>query len=137
VVFDGAKARFFKREPDGRLRPSAEIESGLHRFTREEGSDRPGRTFSSVGGARHAYEPKHDPHKYEKHAFVNTLAKILDDAHDLGRFTHLILVAPKRSLGEFHDIASTKLRRLVWREVPKEFTKFSNHELEERLRSYL
>jgi hypothetical protein len=62
VVFDGAKVRFFKFHAGGHLRPSAEMQSGLHRFTREQVSDKQGRTFSSVAGARHAYEPKHDPH---------------------------------------------------------------------------
>lgn len=137
VVFDAAQARFFKQEPDGRIQASGKIKSGLHRFTREEVSDKPGRTFSSVGDGRHAYEPKHDPHKYEKHEFVHKLAKMLDDAYDKGAFKHLIIVGPKRSLGELNDIASTKLRRLVLREVPKEFTKYSEHELEERLRPYL
>ena len=137
VVFDAAEARFFKQAPDGRLQASGEVKSGLHRFTREEVSDKPGRTFSSVGNGRHAYEPKHDPHKYEKHEFVHKLAKMLGDAYDKGAFKHLIIVGPKRSIGEFHDIAPTKLRRLVLREVPKEFAKYSEHELEERLRPYL
>ena len=137
VVFDGAKARFFKFQADGHLRPSAEMQSGLHRFTREQVSDKQGRAFSSVGGMHHAYEPKHDPHKMEKHDFVHSLAETLDDAYDQGAYRHLIVVAPERSLGEFRDLASPRLRGLVTQEVPKELTQYSEHELEERLKPYL
>jgi protein required for attachment to host cells len=137
VVFDGAKARFFKFHADGHLRASAEMQSGLHRFTRDVVSDREGRTFSSVGSMHHAYEPKHDPHKMEKHDFVHMLVKTLDDAYDQGAFRHLIVVAPERSVGEFRDLASPRLRALVTHEVPKELTQYSEHELEERLKPYL
>jgi len=137
VVFDGAGARFFKYQADGHLRASAEMHSGLHRFTREAVSDKQGRTFSSAGGVRHAYEPKHDHHKMEKHDFVHALVATLDDAYDQGAYKHLIVVAPERSIGEFRKLASPKLRALVLREVPKEFTQFPEHELEERLRPIL
>ena len=136
IVFDGAGARFFKVETNGHLRPSAEMQSGLHRFTRETVSDKEGRTFSSVGGVRHAYQPN-DPHKQEKHDFVHMLVKTLDDAYDQGAYRQLIVVAPKRSLGEFRSLASDRLRKLIAQEVPKEFTQYSDRELEERLRPYL
>jgi protein required for attachment to host cells len=114
------------------------MQSGLHRFTREAVSDQQGRTFSSVGGGvRHAYEPKHDPHKMEKHDFVHSLTKTLEDAYDQGAYRHLIVVAPERSLGEFRDLASPRLRGLVTQEVPKELIQYSEHELEERLKPYL
>jgi protein required for attachment to host cells len=138
LVFDGAKARFFKYQANGRLHETADMESGLHRFTRETVSDKPGRSFQSTGsGVRHAYEPKHDPHKMEKHNFVHRLVAILDDAFDQHAFKHLIVVAPERTLGEFRTLASPKLRNVVVREVPKELTQYTVPELEERLRPVL
>jgi protein required for attachment to host cells len=137
VVFDGGKARFFRFKADG-LHPAAEMESGLHRFTRETVSDKPGRGFASAGGGvRHAMEPKHDPHKQEKHDFVHRLVDLLDDAYDQHSFRHLIVVAPERSLGEFREIASAKLRNVVVKELGKELTQYSVPELEERLRPVL
>lgn len=137
VVFDGAGARFFKRDPAGRLTSLSEMESGLHGFTHEVVSDRQGRSFASSGsGTRHAYESKHDKHKQEKHDFVHLIVAMLDTAYDQGKFDRLAIVAPGRSLGEFRALASDKLKALVWREVPKEFTQYSEHELEERLRPY-
>ena len=137
VVFDGARARFFNRDRAGWLAPLSEVESGLHRYTHDAVSDRQGRGFASSGsGTRHAYEAKHDKHKQEKHDFVHMIVAALDTAYDQRKFDRLAIVAPERSLGEFRTLASDKLKALIWREVPKEFTKYSAHELEERLRPY-
>ena len=138
VVFDGAGARYFKRTAKGRLALLNEVDSGLHRRTSETVSDRQGRSFASAGGGiRSPYEPKHDPHKMEKHNFVHRIVKELDDSYDRNEFKHLVIVAPQRSLGEFRSIAPDKLRRAVWREVPKELTQLSAHELESRLKPIL
>jgi protein required for attachment to host cells len=137
LVFDGAGGRYFKRSPDGRLQLLNEIRSGLHRKTSDAVSDRPGRTFASTGiGVRHAYEAKHDKHKMEKHNFVHAIVKALDDSYDRGEFKQLALVAPERSLGEFHALAPDKLLKAVVREVPKELTQLSVHELESRLKPF-
>ena len=135
VVFDGARARFFHYWPNGKLAPLQEMESGLHRNNQETVTDKPGRAFSSVGHGRSAIEPKHDPHKMEKHNFVHAIVKLLDDAYDQGKFERLAVVAPKRSLGEFRELASPKLHKVVWREVAKDLMHFSNEELSERLAS--
>jgi protein required for attachment to host cells len=134
VVFDGARARFFSREPNGRLVFLNEIESGLHKHTQDAVSDKAGRSFASThSGVRHAYEPKHDKHKMEKHNFTHLLVKTLEDAYDAGNIKRFAIVAPERSLGEFRALAPAKLLKLVWREVPKELTQFSAHELQIRL----
>ena len=98
IVFDGARARFLRRDAKGRLTLENEIELGLARKTSDIVSDRQGRTFASAGGGvRSAYEPKHDPHKMEKHNFVHGLVKSLDDSYDRNEFKKLIVVAPERS----------------------------------------
>jgi protein required for attachment to host cells len=135
VVFDGEKARFFKGDAKMGLRPSAEMHSELHRFSRDVGTDRGGRRFSA--GQRQAIEPRHDLHKEEKHDFVQKLVKTIDTAFDQGAFKNLIVVAPERSLGEFRKLASDRLRKLVVSEVPKELTQYSDHELLERLKPHL
>ena len=135
VVFDGAKARFFKGDAASVLRPSAEMQSELHRFSRDAGSDKNGRRFSATG--RQAIEPKHDLHRLEKHNFVLRLVKLLDTAYDQGAFRQLIVVAPERSLGEFRELASRRLMRLVIRQIPNELTQYSDHELIQRLKPHL
>ena len=138
LVFDGRGARYFKRWPNGRLELLNERVSGLPRKTSEMVSDRQGRSFASAGGGiRSPYEQKHDPHKMEKRNFVHQLVEELDDSYDRNEFKHLIVVAPERSLGEFRSIASDKLKRTVWREVPKTLTQLKVHELQERLNEFI
>jgi protein required for attachment to host cells len=138
AVFDGEKARFFKYQADGHLRATAEMQAGLHRFSREAISDKQGRSFATAkGGIRHSYEQKHDQHKMEKHNFVHRLVATLDDAYDQGAYRHLIVVAPERALGEFRSIASPKLRKIVLKELAKELTQYSEAELEQRLHPIL
>lgn len=135
VVFDGAKARFFKGEAGSVLHPSAEMHSQLHRFARDVGADKGGRRFSAA--QRQVMEPKHDLHELEKHDFVLRLVKTLDTAYDQGAFTELLIVAPERSLGEFRKLASQRLMKLVTGQVPKELTHYTDHELLERLKPHL
>ena len=137
VVFDSAKALFFEHGTDGRLLPLNEWQSGLSRHVQDLVTDKPGRSFGSDSGVRHAYESPDDLHKLEKQRFVKKLVETLDDAYDQGAFKHLVIVGPERSLGEFHRLASAKLRALVMHEVPKDLTKYPRHELEERLQPYL
>jgi protein required for attachment to host cells len=139
IVFDGARARFFERKADGRLIETlTEINSALHAHTRDAVSDKPGRGFASAGGtSRHAFESKHDEHKMEKHNFVHALVKELDHSWDLHEFDRLIVVAPERSLGEFRSLAPDKLKRAIWREMPKELANFSHSEIEKHLSDYL
>ncbi len=137
VVFDGARARFLRRDTKGRLTLENEIESGLARKTSEIVSDKQGRTFASAGGGvRSTYEPKHDPHKMEKHNFVHGLVKGLDDSYDRNEFRQLIVVAPERSLGEFRALAPDKILRVTV-EVPKDLTQLKVHELRERLNEFI
>jgi len=137
IVFDGGRARFFAREPKGRLIFLDEIDSGLHKRTQDAVSDKDGRSFASThSGVRHAYEPKHDKHKMEKHNFVHRLVEIMDDFYDKGCARQFAIVAPERSLGEFRALASAKLLRSIWREVPKDYTQYTLHELQLRLQPY-
>jgi protein required for attachment to host cells len=135
AVFDGAHARFYEyKQAHGRLEPVlGEVSSGLHHDRRDIESDKPGRSFSSTGGTRHAYESQHDPRKLEKHDFVRAIAQAIDQALDQHAYARLVVVAPARSIGEFRAVASEKLKRTVWREVPKEFAGLSDPELEKHL----
>ncbi len=127
VVADGARARFFR--PDSEL--AKLVPAGLadlvapasRQRPRDLKSDKPGRSFSaSRSGARHAFEPPHDYHKLEKHHFMVTLADTLDDACVRRDFDDLILVAPRRSLGELRGLLSKRVLGSVRQEVAKDLT---------------
>ena len=98
----------------------------------------PGRTFSaSRNGVRHAFEPPHDYHKLEKHRFMATLADALDDACGRRAFDDLILVAPRRSLGELRGLLSKRVQGSVRQEVAKDLTNEPPSLLRRRLQSFL
>jgi protein required for attachment to host cells len=99
-------------------------------------SDKPGRRFSSSrGGVRHALEPPHDYHKLEKHRFAAVLACALDDACRKGEFTELVVVAPRRSLGELRGSLSKRVQKCIHAEVAKDLTNDTAAHLWRRLQT--
>lgn len=92
-------------------------------FSRDLKSDRPGRSFASVGARRSAMEPPHDPHELEKTKFAAKLAESLDAALKQGRFRRLIVIAPPRMLGDLRSHYSKQLAEAVIGEVDKDLMK--------------
>jgi len=138
VAADGVHARFFAIEKD----LSGLVPAGPGELkTDEEGkrssdlkSDKPGRSFaSSGGGVRHSIEPHHDYHKMEKHKFTVKVAHALDEAAAQRAFDGLILVAPKRSLGELRVLLSERVKGLLRQEVGKDLMASSPTELWNKL----
>jgi len=142
VVADGARARFFSPDrEEAKLVPTGPadlVAPASRQRPRELKSDRPGRSFSaSRSGVRHAFEPPHDYHKLEKHRFMATLAEALDDACDRRAFDDLILVAPRRSLGELRGLLSKRVQGSVRQEVAKDLTNEPPSRLRRRLGTLL
>ena len=130
VVADGARARFFTLDQERPGLATAGIpdlvSAEVHGFERDLKSDRPGRSFSSArSGVRHAVEPRHDFHKSEKHKFSAELAEFLERARRKRQFEALVLVAPRRSLGELRGLLSEGVKASLRHEVPKDLTKHS------------
>lgn len=127
VVADGARARFFVPSDDGKkfvaARQADMVAPESRGHARDLKSDKPGRSFaSSRSGVRHAVEPMHDPHKLEKHRFSAALAEVLDGACGRREFDRIILVAPRRSLGELRGLLSARVQRGIAKEVAKDLT---------------
>lgn len=127
VVADGARARFLIAAEDGKTlvpaRTADMVAPASRRRTSDLVSDQPGRSFSSSrGGMRHAFEAPHDHHKLEKHKFSAALAELLDGACLRKEFDRLILVAPRRSLGELRGLLSDRVRRCILQEIAKDLT---------------
>jgi protein required for attachment to host cells len=134
AVFDSAHVRFFEyKEAHSHLETVlGDVASGLHHDRRDIEADRPGRGFGS-GGQHHAYESEHDPRKLEKHAFVQAIAIAIEAALDRHAYDRLAIVAPSRSVGEFRAVASDKVLKTVWKEIPKEMANITDAQLREHL----
>jgi protein required for attachment to host cells len=127
VVADSAKARFLKESEDHRkLVPAGDADMlapKARRPDRDLVTDKPGRGFSTArDGRRGGFESPHDPHKLEKHNFTAELAERLDEACSSRRFDRIVLVAPRRSLGELRTLLSPRVRKAVSHEVAKDLT---------------
>ena len=90
--------------------------------TRDLGTDRPGRTHTSVGSGRSAIEPA-DLHQLEEDRLMTEVASAL--AEDLRRrhFSSLVVAAAPTALGALRKAMSAELRKTVIAEVPKNFTR--------------
>ena len=142
VVADGARARFFTPSADSRkLVPARSADMVLPEsrgLARDLKSDKPGRVYSSSrSGTRHALEPRHDYHKYEKHRFSASLADVLDTACGQGEFDQLVLVAPRRSLGELRTMLTKRVQSCLRQEIPKDLTNETPTSLSKRLVSLM
>lgn len=105
VVADSARARIFMaaelpaplREIEDLIRPEGRLPE------RALPHDRPGRSFVSVGGARHASSPHASPRAASRHRFAERIADRIADRIDRGlaegSFRRLALVAPPAMLG--------------------------------------
>lgn len=127
LMADGHHARAWEwRNPDeplslvGDLTVSSENATS---FSRDMKSDKPGRSFSSIGPRRSAMEPRHDPHELEKSKFAVRLAGLLDEAFHQSRFRQLILIAPPHMLGNLRNCLSDQISKSVIGEVDKDLMK--------------
>jgi protein required for attachment to host cells len=135
VVADQAEAIFYD-VPSLEARPTevGRISDPLaHQHDRELASDRPGRSYESVGGARHAIERENDPRWQEAVRFARRISCRLDDALRKGEFDELIVVAGPPFLGLIRSELSRPARERVVHEIRKDLV----HGPVEALRTHL
>ncbi len=124
LVADGARALVVLNEGPGKglkTVPGREIKID-NPPTRDLGTDRPGRSQESVGGARHAMEPRIDWHEQRKEEFARAIAQKLDEDAAGGRFDRLVLVAPPATLGRIRAALKPATRKRVEGEINKDLT---------------
>ena len=134
VVCDGAKALILQNTGDG-MHPNLktrEVHQQANAKTEEVGTDAPGRSFSSVGHGRSAYEQT-DWHEQEEQRFLADLAKRLDSAVTSGEMKSIVLVAPPRALGVLRQHYTPRLRDALKGEIDKDLVKMPVHEIEKKL----
>lgn len=131
LVADGARAHVVTNAGPGtglKLVPGSDIRVDLLP-TRAIGTDRPGRTQESVGGARHAIAPRVDWHQQQKVQFARAIAEKLDANAASGSFERLVLVAPPQTLGEIRAALKPSTLKRVAAEINKDLTQVPIPEL--------
>lgn len=131
LVGDGQKALFLRNKGSAH-QVRLVVERILERDnppTREQGSDRPGRSNASLGTARSAMEEV-DWHHLAKERFAGELAEALyRHAHE-NRFEKLVIVAPPKILGNLRKAFHAEVAGRLAGEIPKELTSHPLAEIE-------
>lgn len=123
LVGDGRKALFLRNRGTP-LHTNLVTERVLEQHnppTREQGSDRPGRTNRSDGVSRSALEQT-DWHQLAEDRFASEIADTLYRAGHAHGFEHLIVVAPPKVLGNLRAAFHQEVVRKIVAEVPKDLT---------------
>ena len=123
VVLDGEKALFFRNGGFADV-PKLELEREIVQDNppdREQGSDQPGRAFSSVGGHRSAYEET-DFHQLEQDRFAAQMAEMLKKRALNNEFDKLIVVAAPRTLGAMRKHYHKQVEQRIVGEIGKDLT---------------
>ncbi|GAN76459.1 host attachment protein [Acidisphaera rubrifaciens] len=139
VIIDGEHVRFLMPQPHRRELHEISARTSPHAGVRSSalGTDRPGRSFESVGATRHAIEPKHDAHERAKAAFLRAVAEEINRAAAEGRFDHLVVVAPVDELPMLTEALSAQASARVVGRLGKDLVKVPIHALPDHLNEWL
>jgi len=134
VVCDGAKALVLENVGD-EMFPNLKTKEVYQQEdppTREQGTDRPGRSFQSVGTARSAMEQT-DWHGQGERRFLEKLVARLDAAIQAGETKFLVIAAPPKALGALRQVYTQGLRNALTAEIDKDLVKMPVGEIEKHL----
>ena len=131
VVADGEHARvLIAGEAPGQFTTDKAFDSkDAHRRATDFGGDSPGRAFDSTGVARHAFEPRVDPHLAAKRDFLHWLADWIDDAAGRDAFDRLSVIAPARALASLQESLGPAARSRLIGTLDKDLVKIPDHEI--------
>ena len=134
IVCDGRKALILENIGDARYPNlhTREVREHTEPRTSEQGTDRPGKTHSSVGTARSAMEQT-DWHDQSERAFLTALASRLHVALTKGETKALIMIAAPRALGMIREAYSPDVHKAIRAELGKDLVKAPIHQIEKQL----
>ena len=130
-VGDGRKALLLRNEGDAaspKLKTEQVFESADNAPTREQGTDRPGRAYASVGSRRSAMEQT-DWHEIDEQRFAKEVADTLYVLVREKNIEALVIAAPPRTLAELRRSMHDEVKKRVIAEVDKDLTNQPIHEI--------
>lgn len=133
-VGDGRKALFLRNEGDEKYLnlKTERVLRDENPPTHEQGTEPPGRAFSSVGERRSAVEGT-DWHELEEQRFAHDVADALLRLVRDRKVKELIVVAPPKTLAELRRAFHSEVKNRIVAEIDKDFTKHPIYEIEKRL----
>jgi len=136
VVFvgDGRKALFLRNQGDAKF-PNLRVERAFvdaNPPTHEQGSDRPGRAFSSINSRRSSVAQT-DWHELEEKTFARDVAAQLERVVRERGIKALVIAAPPRTLAELRHAFHADVKSRIVAELDKDLTKHPVYEIEKHL----
>jgi protein required for attachment to host cells len=134
LVGDGRKALFLRNHGDDKF-PDLRVERVFldpNPSTHDQGTDKPGRAFSSVDRRRSAIEGT-DWHDLEEHRFAREIAAALERVVRQREVKALIIATPPRTLADLRDALHSDVKKCIIAEIAKDLTKHPVHEIEKHL----
>jgi protein required for attachment to host cells len=133
-VGDGGKALVLRNDGDAQfLNLKAErVFTDENPPTHEQGADRPGRSYSSVGAGRSSVTQT-DWHALEEHRFAREVASALERVVRERGVETLIIVAPPRALADLRKAFHADVKRKIVAEIDRDLTKHPLYEIEKHL----
>lgn len=133
-VGDGRKALLLRNEGDAQY-PNLKTEQVFETDnppTREQGTDKPGRSYASIGGRRSAMEQA-DWHELEEQRFASDVAGTLLVLVREKNIEALVIAAPPRTLAELRRSLHDDVKKRIIAEVDKDLTNQPVYEIEKVL----
>jgi protein required for attachment to host cells len=133
-VGDGRKALFLRNDGDEKF-PNLRMErvfTDENAPTREQGTDRPGTSFSSNGSRRSSVEQT-DWHDLEEHRFAREVAAALEKIVRERKIEALVIVAPPRTLADLRGAFHADVKQRIVAELHKDLTKHSLYDIEKHI----
>lgn len=136
VVCDGRKSLIFENAGDAAHLNlvTKETMTTENPPTHEQGVERPGRAFASVGTRRSAVGQT-DWHDEAERAFLRGLAARLDRAVSGNETKAIVLVAAPRAMGMLRAELSPRVDKAIKGEIAKDYVMLPVAELEKRLKA--
>jgi protein required for attachment to host cells len=137
LIADARRARVFETRGKGSgLTPVQGMALDAELLPSHElGTDRPGRTFESVGSTRHALEDTADLHREQKRKFAQLIARAVHERHAAKSFDRLVVVAPAVTMGDLRTALPDDVKAITTAELVADLTKTPVAELPAHLAS--
>ena len=137
LVGDGRKALFLRNQGDEKFADLRvkRVFADANPPTHEQGTDKPGRAFASVGERRSAVEPT-DWHDLEEHRFAREVAGALENLVRQERIKAVVIVAPPRALSDLRQALHPCVKVRIIAELDNDLTHHPVNEIEKHLVGY-
>jgi protein required for attachment to host cells len=134
VAADAGRARIFA-ETD-RNHPLQEIEDMISSAARMRVSDQLSDKMSPVSALpSNQYQPQQSPEEREAEMFAKSICGFLLKSYQDGKFQKLELIAEPKFLGVLRMNLDAQLKTQVSREINKDYSHFSGHQLREQMKA--